>query len=158
MPSASPKLKTAWEAYLRDADPATLAEAVAADADARAPCDHPFPWAHRLSDVTLHGTPYRVMRCAACDEALFFFPIPPDRAGGESGVPYWVTGRQLRRWADDRAEQDRRWGAATEAALAEQRRRYEESVARGRPDPNLLTDDSGLPPTTHTPTDWERYR
>lgn len=65
------------------------------------PCRHPFPFRHRVLDVSVDHEWYRISRCAACSERLFSRRVPGERASHVAGVPVELSGAALLDWADD---------------------------------------------------------
>ena len=92
--------RQAWEQFLSDADGTALVAALRS-LPTRGPLrDVGYPEYHRLCDVELCGSAYRVSRLVDPDdgrERLFISPTDhPDYHA--RGVPYWLQGAALARW------------------------------------------------------------
>jgi hypothetical protein len=90
------RVRPLWERYLESGEATELNELIL-DSIVR-DCGHAHPWRHRICDVILDEVAYRVGRCVPCNEELTFTPI--DRALEEPGVPYALTGADLRSWVE----------------------------------------------------------
>lgn len=95
-------LRVLWEQYTRDGNPVELLRFIREHPGVTTTSGQQYPRLHRICDVILEGQAYRLLRHAHWIEYLILKPIPrgiadPDRPG----VPYWLTGAQLRRWVQD---------------------------------------------------------
>ncbi len=66
-------------------------------------CAHDYPVKHRLFDLEVDGTGYRVLRCADCEERISIQECP----GADDlmpGVPLELAGWRLRVWIEDARE------------------------------------------------------
>ena len=102
------KLKEHWERYLDKGTSSLLADFVIGHPQAQEVCAHEYPYLHRICDLTLYDKRFRVLRCIACNgiagnERLMFKPIDVEYSG-KSGVPYWLSGEGLRKWAEAEEE------------------------------------------------------
>ena len=96
-----------WEAFARDGNAAPVLAFLRAHPQTGVPCGHGYPALHRVRDVMLGDTPYRLSRCSICDEELSLAAIDPPTAArlDDAGVPYWLTGERLRDWVEDERRQ-----------------------------------------------------
>ncbi len=68
-------------------------------------CGHPYPYFHRVLDLSLGGKPFRLGRCVRCGERLTLTPIDPSVANLQvAGVPLEFKGEALRKWVEKEAK------------------------------------------------------
>jgi len=73
-----------------------------------------FPDLHRLMDVVVGDEFFRVSRQISKGERIYLVPLHEGLFDERIGVPLWVTGEALERWAeeeenDPRKEEERDW-------------------------------------------------
>jgi hypothetical protein len=100
---AADPLHAAFERFLRDRDEAALLRAVR-EHGGRAPSkDLDCPVAHRICDIQLAGSGFRVVRVADLDDRttkLYIYPTDSP-SFTQPGVPLRLQGEALWRWVDD---------------------------------------------------------
>jgi hypothetical protein len=96
-------LRLRWEIYLASGNAQPLLDFLQEHPAFMISCAHAFPFAHCVADAVLGGRAYRVQRCSVCDERLAFIPVnrPGLDMAGEC-VPYWVQGKMLQQWVEQR--------------------------------------------------------
>jgi hypothetical protein len=96
-------LRLRWEIYLTSGNAQPLLDFLQERPEFTVSCAHTFPFVHRVADPVLGGRQYRVQRCSVCAERLTFVPVncPGQDVAGES-VPYWVQGKMLQQWVEQR--------------------------------------------------------
>ena len=98
------ELQPLLEDFLKSREEAPLLKVLREHPEAMVHCGHDYPYLHRVVDVALRGQTHRVLRCTLCNDELTFKPIPADIASPSEGVPHWLKGPKLRRWAEGEAE------------------------------------------------------
>lgn len=64
-------------------------------------CGHHFPHWHRVCDIRLRETPFRVTRCVLCRGSLRMHRIAEQLWSPRPGVPLGLNGTALQRWIKD---------------------------------------------------------
>jgi hypothetical protein len=90
------ELKKAWEEYLNSSDSDALLSAIERHANP-VPLGATYPNFHRVCDLQIGFTSFRVSRLAADSETIFISPCDTPNFA-RTGVPYWLQGEQLQRW------------------------------------------------------------
>jgi len=98
------ELQKRWEDFLKAREEGPLLEVLREHPEAMIHCKHDYPYLHRMTDVVLRGQMHRVLRCSLCHDELTFWPISADLGSPSEGVPHWLKGPKLRRWAEEEAE------------------------------------------------------
>ncbi len=94
------QIKAALESFLDKSDPNSLQHLLTDNSVVCAGVNGDYPNLHRIMDILIGKSWYRVCRKASADEQLFFVPIDaPDNT--VPGVPLWLEGEQLRKWIED---------------------------------------------------------
>ncbi len=94
-------LKTAWECYLDDNDAPAFRAAIAEYGEVQPPLTAEYPELHRVADVVLDGHGFRIVRYVHGDAETLFVVSHSATDPHEQGVPYSLSGLQLRRWIED---------------------------------------------------------
>ncbi|WP_425396630.1 hypothetical protein [Aeoliella sp.] len=99
--SQSP-LQAAYETFLGTHDEHELLAAVELHGGIAPPQEADCPLAHRIHDIELCGSWYRVVRVVTLPEGNSDLLIyATDTPGKSAGVPYSLTGEGLLRWVHD---------------------------------------------------------
>jgi hypothetical protein len=93
------ELRQQVERFLAGGPPKPLLELLDRHPELQAACDHKYPFAHRIRDLSLGDRYFRLGRCILCGERLFLAPIDREIYMEEEGAPLWLTGKGLRDWA-----------------------------------------------------------
>jgi hypothetical protein len=104
MKSWTLELQQRWEDFNKSWEEGPLLKVLREHPEAMIHCEHDYPYLHRVVDVILRGQMHGVLRCTLCHDELTFKPIPADIANSSEGVPHWLRGPKLRRWAEEEAE------------------------------------------------------
>lgn len=90
---------------------AKILDQILNDPEVRRPCEHGYPWHHRLFDVDRKTqdadsvTKYvRVSRCTICSERVYLSFITSLDFNEEPGIPLLLHGRALSKWAQEENE------------------------------------------------------
>jgi hypothetical protein len=96
-------LHAAFERFLKDRDEAALLAAVHRSGGRAPSADEDTPVAHRIRDVLLGGSAYRVVRVADPDDRTTKLYIYPTDAPSfaQPGVPFALQGEALWQWVED---------------------------------------------------------
>ena len=95
-------LQSAYESYLGTHDDAVLLTAIQAYGGDPPPEDIDTPLVHRINDIQLHGTWFRVVRVVSLPAGNTKLLIYQTDCGSDvPGVPYSLTGQRLLRWVHD---------------------------------------------------------
>src|SRR3954470_15565183 len=99
---AADPLHAAFERFLSDRDEAALLAAVR-QFGGRAPSkDLDYPITHRIRDVRLGGSDFRVVRVADSDDRTTkLYIYPTDVPATQPGVPFQLQSEPLWRWVED---------------------------------------------------------
>lgn len=95
-------LKNQWDSYLQD-NSTTHFLAVSEKLSFKIPAIYKYPSLHRICDVEISGSPYRVMRLVFHKEFIFINPCEIPNYDNP-GVPYWLTGQSLTNWIQDQKQ------------------------------------------------------
>lgn len=97
MTSSQEELKSSLKIFLElgDADP--LEETIAAFPDLCGELVGEYPDLHRIADIRIGESCFRVCRKTSCNERITLVPIE-EAIDTITGVPLWLEGEQLRRW------------------------------------------------------------
>jgi hypothetical protein len=94
-------LLTALRDFERSGNPKLLTRWISENGSSES-CGHKYPYCHRVRDIELNGSFYRITRCVTCGEAVRLMPIEPKVAYvTEQGVPLGLTGPRLMSWIAD---------------------------------------------------------
>ena len=100
---AADPLQAAFERYLADCNESALLLAIQRYGGRAPSCDFDWPSAHRIGDISLGGSSYRVIRVFDPDDRstrLYIYSTnSPHNA--EPGVPFRLQGEALQRWIED---------------------------------------------------------
>lgn len=130
----------ALDAFVEHGRPEPLLRMLADRPWLRKVCEHQYPWQHRITDLNLGPELVRVWRCVECGEVLAFTSIEPSSLSTEAGVPRWLVGDALHRWALEERDRKRgienthweivRWQALREADIDAVMRALDDSGAQ----------------------------
>ncbi|ALV08952.1 hypothetical protein [Roseateles depolymerans] len=96
------QLKDALISFLESGDATEIGEIIASNPDLVSFNCGDYPDVHRVMDLQLNGKSFRVCRQLSRAENITLTPI--DEPSETPGVPLWLTGERLMRWATDETE------------------------------------------------------
>ena len=95
-------LQSAYESYLCTHDDAALLSAIQTHGGNPPPEEVDAPLVHRINDIQLDGTWFRIVRVVSLPTGTTELLIYPTDCGSDNpGVPYCLTGEGLLRWVHD---------------------------------------------------------
>jgi len=92
------RLKEALQVFFDSDDKTQLAEFIADNACLNINMDGEYPDEHRIIDLRIGDSCYRIGRLSSQNDLLSIEKIPDSKFHEEPGVPFWLEGESLRQW------------------------------------------------------------